>query len=141
MNMSFGKFKDKPVAWVMIEKPQYFAWMKKNRMDNNREYLFMKDLLTKLNAMPFINKCWGNCPNPVTRLSLYDGTYSGEYWFCATCRPTKAGAMDDKLTSISILSESILTHKDAGDIIKAFAKAKGIPSRKTETALKQFFGY
>ncbi|MDY7993400.1 hypothetical protein UY286_21415 [Paenibacillus polymyxa] len=143
MDMTFGKYKDKPVAWVMIEKPDYFDWMRSKGMEDKAEFKFMIELLQKFDAMAFSNEsCNGKCKgqNPVTRFSLYKGRYNMPYWFCDDCDPYSHGALPGRLSTISSMSQA-MNHRDRDNLVKLFAKAKGIPSRKTKKALKDFFNY
>lgn len=142
MDMGFGKYKGKAVAWVLLEDPQYFDWMGNNGMSGNPEYIFAMQLINIFDSKPFINaRCNGRCggQNPVTRLTLYAGIYNGAYWFCDECDPYDSGANPGKLTPIRTLSHAI-GYRDS-DLIKAMAIAKGVPQRKTKKALKDFFGY
>ena len=143
MNMTFGKYKDKPVAWVLINDPSYFSWMRSKGMDNWREYIFALDLVRRLDELPFVNtRCHGSkgCSNEVSRLTLYKGQFNGAYWFCEECDPYNMGAVSGALSSVRTAA-SILQHSQASDILKAMFKAKGGPERKTEAALKKFFKY
>ena len=143
MDMSFGKYKGKPVAWVLLEDPEYFAWMKNNGMDGRSEFVFARRLINTFDNMLFKNvKCNGRCSgqNPVTRLTLYAGIYNGAYWFCEECDPYDSGANSGKLTAITTLSQA-MGYRDSDLIIKAMSIAKGVPQRKTKKALKDFFGY
>lgn len=140
--MSFGKYKDKAVAWVLLEDPYYFIWMG-NNMANKAEYMFAMGLIRKFDSKPFIKaKCIGGCKgsNHVTRLSLYNGIYNGNYWFCDKCSPYECGAISGYLTEVRTFSQT-LNNRDAAYILKAMANAKGMPERRTKKALKDFFGY
>lgn len=143
MDMSFGKYKEKAVAWVLLEDPQYFAWMGNNGMSGKREYIFAMQLINIFDNKPFINaRCNGRCggQNPVTKLTLYASTYNGEYWFCDKCDPYSNGANSGKLTGIRTFAQA-MAYRDSDLIIKAMASAKGVPQRKTKNALRDFFGY
>lgn len=143
MNMAFGKYNGKPVAWVLIQDPSYFSWMRSQGMTNRREYKFAVDLVSKLDELPFVNvRCYGSkgCSNDVSRLTLYKGQFNGAYWFCDQCDPYSMGAISGVLSSVRTVA-SIMQHSQVGDIIKAMFKAKGGPERKTEAALKNFFKY
>lgn len=54
LDMSFGKYKDKAVAWVLFTHPNYFSWMQRNGMTSKKEYQFMLELVKNFNAKPFI---------------------------------------------------------------------------------------
>lgn len=142
MNMRFGKYRGKPVAWVLIEKPKYFLWMKEKGLDKYPEYSFALSLIEKLDAMPFAVRCSGamGCENPVTRLTLYRQQFNGAHWFCDCCDPYKKGATDGYLFSVRKVSE-VLCHEQIDDIIMAFYQAKGGLKIKTEAALRSFFEY
>lgn len=143
MEMTFGKYKDKPVAWVMFEKPDYFIWMRSEGMTDKNEYKFMQQLINKFDSKPFSNqKCNGRCPskNAPTRFSLYKGRYNMPYWFCDGCDPYSQGALPGRLSTIKSIGEAML-HQDRKHLVKHFANAKGVPTRKTKKALKDFFGY
>ena len=51
--MSFGKYKGKQVAWVLIEDPGYFAYLEREGA-NRDELIFAHELLKKLNQKPFV---------------------------------------------------------------------------------------
>ncbi|MCW9133888.1 hypothetical protein OF830_23930 [Bacillus paramycoides] len=143
MKMSFGKHKDKEVAWVLLTDPGYFTWMKQKGMQTGSEYQFMLEILEKLNSKPYSHvKCFGTCDgsNTPTRLSLYKGMYNLAYWFCDECSPYSQGANSGTLSTISKYDEFI-RHRQSDLLIKIFCNAKGVPKRKTENALKQYFGY
>lgn len=143
MDMSFGKYEGKSVAWVFLEDSQYFTWMDSNGQSWRPEFTFAIQLVAAFDAIPLNSvKCHGDCRghNPVTRLALYDGNYNGQYWFCDKCDPYTNGAISGKLAFISKLSQ-VIGYKDSQSIIKAMAIAKGVPQRKTSKALKDFFGY
>ena len=143
MNMAFGKYKDKPVAWVLIQDPSYFSWMQLKGMDKWREYLFAMELIRKLDELPYVNaRCHGSkgCSNEVTQLSLYKGQFNGAYWFCDQCDPYSMGAISGVLSPVRTAA-SIMNHSHANDIVKEMFKAKGGPDRKTAAALKSFFKY
>lgn len=143
MNMTFGKYSGKPVAWVLLQDSSYFSWMRAQGMDKRREYIFALDLVKRLDKMPFVNaRCHGSkgCSNEVSQLTLYKGQFNGAYWFCEECDPYNMGAVSGALSSVRTVA-SILQHSQASDILKAMFKAKGGPERKTEAALKKFFNY
>jgi len=143
MEMGFGKYKDKPVAWVLLEDPEYFVWMSSNSMTNKAEYKFAMNLIQVFDSKPFINAvCNGKCKgvNHVTRLSLYNGIYNGNYWFCNECSPYECGAISGNLTEIRTFSQA-LYNRDSKSIISAMANAKGLVGKRTKKALKEFFGY
>lgn len=143
MDMSFGKHKDKAVAWVLLTKPDYFLWMKKKELQDKKEYQFMLDLLKIFNSKPFNKvKCNGACngANTPTKLSLYRGNYNLEYWFCDECDPYSQGAMNGTLSTVSNYQD-IIGHKQSEFLIKAFCLAKSVPERKTKKALKEYFEY
>jgi uncharacterized protein (DUF3820 family) len=143
MDFSFGKYKGKAVAWILLSKPDYFLWMKSKGMNNKAEYKFMLKLLETLNSKSFNGvKCIGRCngSNPVTRLSLYNGQYNGEYWFCDKCDPYSSGALPGKLTTIRKYSE-IIGSRYSELLIKSYCIAKSVPKRKTKAALKSYFNY
>ena len=142
MNMSFGKYKGKPVAWVMFKDINYFLWMQHKKMQDKQEFGFMLKLLKEFDQMPIINaKCKGECrgQNPVVKLVLYNNTCNGPYWFCDKCDPYFLGATPGKLSEIRCSGGTFSYCKP--DIFKIVANAKGFPKRKTENALKNFFGY
>lgn len=141
--MNFGKHKGKQVAWVLVEKPDYFHWMSSKNMTSQVEFSFALNLIKILDTKPFSNvKCYGKCKgkNEVTRLSLYKGRYNMPYWFCSECDPYSHGALPGRLSYISTMSQAF-SHTDYKHLVKLFAIAKGIPTRKTEKALKAYFGY
>ncbi|WP_459481914.1 exodeoxyribonuclease X C-terminal domain-containing protein [Clostridium saccharoperbutylacetonicum] len=143
MDMKFGKYKDKAVAWVLLEDPNYFHWMQSQGMDSKQEYRFAMNLINKFDQMPYTYaRCHGECKgeHQVTKLSLYSGMFNGDYWFCDRCSPYDCGAMAGKLSVVARFSQ-VLGHSQSKEIIKAMAKAKGVPDRKTKPALKNFFGY
>jgi len=81
MDMSFGKHKGKQVAWVLIEKPDYFKWLQ-GQSSSCRELSFALELLAKLDTMPFSSvQCHGNtgCTNAVKYLSLYRNQFNSKY--------------------------------------------------------------
>ena len=144
MDMSFGKYKDKAVAWVMLEHIDYFLWMRSKDLTDRTEYVFFKKLAQIFDDKPFSEvQCDGSCKgaNPVTRLSLYSGQFNYlEYWWCNDCNPYESGAVASKLSTVSSLYEiSSLNNKK--DVVKVFARAKGVPKRKTKIALQQYFDY
>jgi len=144
MNMSFGRYEGKPVAWVLLEDFQYFTWMDSNGMREYQEIKFAIQLACAFDKLPFKNViCRGTCngQNPVTRLALYNGMYNGEHWFCDKCDPYRNGAFSGTLTYINKVEEVVGCGKDLQIIIKAMANAKGVPRRKTSRSLKIFFGY
>lgn len=141
--MSFGKFKGKAVAWVMIEKMDYFRWMDSKGMTDKPEYQFMLKLVNKFDNKPFSEvHCAGSCDrvNEVKVLSLYNSRYNIPYWFCDQCDPYVTGARDNTLSFISSMN-SVINHPDKDRLIKLFAQAKGMPKIKTKQALKEFFAY
>lgn len=143
MKMTFGKYENKPVAWVLLTDPGYFYWMREKQMKNYKEYKFAIELIKVLDSLPYKNvKCMGECggENPVTRFTLYKNKFNGEYWFCDSCDPYSKGAISGNLHSISEFS-TVFGHKDQEYIIKAIVSAKGAPKIKTEKALANFFGY
>lgn len=143
MDMSFGKYVGKPVAWVLLEDVQYFFWMVDSGLSEKIEIKFALKLINIFDELPFKNvKCHGKCKgeNTVTRLSLYNSQYNYQNWFCDKCDPYNNGSFSGKLTYISKFSH-VLYEKDSQTIIKAMASAKGVPQRKTSKALKEFFGY
>lgn len=143
VDMSFGKHKDKAVAWLLLTKPDYFMWMKQKGMQDKPEYRFMLNLVQKLNSKPFNKaKCNGTCngANTPTRLSLYKGIFNLEYWFCDECDPYSQGAMSGTLSTVSKY-EDIIRHRQSQTLIKTFSRAKGVPERKTKKALQEYFDY
>ncbi|MDI3091489.1 hypothetical protein QJ133_10145 [Priestia megaterium] len=143
MNFNFGKYKKKPIAWVMIENPTYLNWILNNAFKKySKEYTFTSNIIKKFDNMPLKNvKCVvSNCENPVNHLTLYNGIHNGNYWFCTKCDPYSLGAREGTLSSIATFSE-ITSLRNNKELIKLFANAKGVPKRKTEEALKTFFSY
>ena len=138
MDMSFGKYKGKPVAWVLIEHFDYFTWMKDKQMCNYNEFQFFIELLNTLDSLPFKVTCCHCHKNTVTSLSLYKGNYNGHYWFCDDCDPYSMGAASGNLTMIHQITKAPFIDDM---LIKAFYLAKGGPQRKTKKSLKDFFGY
>ena len=107
MEMNFGKYYGKEVAWVVLKDPAYFYWMFTQRMTNKDEYQFAIELISRFDAMPFVNaKCNGTCrgENQVTRFSLYKGRFNLTYWFCDKCDMQSAGALA-YLTEVRNISE------------------------------------
>jgi hypothetical protein len=145
MNFSFGKYKNKAVAWVVFEDPGYIKWMYSEKMSHKPEYQFALNMISKFDEKPFIHvSCFGEgpegCNNPVTRLSLYQGIYNGGHWFCDTCSIYALGARSGTLGVLKTYSEAS-HHRQSEEIIKALSNAKGVPARKTTKALKAYFGY
>lgn len=143
MKMTFGKHQDKYVAWVLLEHPDYFHWMHSKAMTDKTEFKFAMRLIQTFDSKPFSNvRCHGECKgeNSVTRLSLYNGKYNMPYWFCDKCDPYTHGATPGKLSSMSSMAQAF-NHSGHKELVKLFANAKGIPARKTEKALKMYFGY
>lgn len=144
MDMTFGKFKGKPVAWVLLNKPDYFFWMKREGIEHRKEYQFMLSVVKTLNEKPFSKvRCSGECKgaNTPTRLSLYQGRYNMEIWFCDSCDLYYQGANLGKLSTIKRYEEFISLGDQTDLLIKIFCKAKGVPERKTKKALQKYFGY
>ncbi|MGE7926010.1 hypothetical protein ACQKND_22975 [Viridibacillus arvi] len=139
MNMSFGKFKGESVAWVFLNYPEYFQWMDSNDMQNKKDYQFMLGLKEKLNEMPFSSAMYCSCKNTATRLSLYKGQFNGGYWFCGSCELDSKGANQGYLTGISTYDEFVNGKNNRLSL--AYYNAKGVPERKTKSALKYYFGY
>lgn len=143
MDMSFGKFKGKPVARVLLTKPDYFKWMDSNGLQNKSEFKFMQKLLKILNDKPFNSvRCSGTCKgaNVPTRLSLYKGRFNNEIWFCDSCDPYSKGAFPGDLNTIRSY-EGFISIGQTDFLIKIYCKAKGVPKRKTKQALKIYFDY
>lgn len=143
-DMQFGKYKNKAVAWVLLEDPGYFVWMIRKKMTDKQEFKFMIKLINILDNKPFSGVKCRNCKgnNEVAGLSLYKGRYNGDYWYCDQdeCDPYSSGASPGKLSWISEYFEFI-NHDQSKRLIKLFSKAKGVPSRKTKSALKTYFDY
>ncbi len=141
--MSFGKYRDKEVAWVLLKDPGYFKWMQQKGMQNKSEYKFMLEILKRINSKSYSKvRCYGTCngSNTPTRLSLYKGMFNIECWFCDECDPYSQGATPGTLNTISKYDEFI-RHSQSELLIKVFCNAKGVPNRRTKNALKQYFGY
>ncbi len=146
MEMSFGRYRGKPVAWVMIEDIGYFKWMKSQQMTDKPEYKFLLKLVSKFDSKPFSEeRCCGSCKgkNTVTRLSLHSNKYNGlNLWWCDKCDPYESGATKGSLNTISKVSDIVRMRKDERNILmKLFASAKGVPKTKTKKALGNFFDY
>lgn len=144
MNFTFGKYKDKPVAWVLLSNPDYFKWMKKEGITDKKEYQFALELLQTLEAKPFSGaRCSGGCKgaNIPTRLSLYQGRNNMDMWFCDSCDPYECGAILGKLSTISRFNEFVNCGSQKNGLIKTYCKAKGVPSKKTSSSLEAYFGY
>ncbi|RFB53691.1 hypothetical protein [Bacillus thuringiensis] len=143
MHMSFGKHRDKEVAWVLLKDPGYFKWMQQKGMQQKSEYQFMLEILKRLDSKPYSKvRCYGTCngSNTPTRLSLYKGMFNFEYWFCDECDPYSQGANLGTLSTINKYDEFI-RHSQSELLINVFCNAKAVPNRKTKNALKQYFGY
>ncbi|AZU64411.1 hypothetical protein [Neobacillus mesonae] len=141
MNFSFGKYKGKPVAWVVIEDPDYISWFIRQEMKHRKEYGFSIEIIKRFDEIPFSNaSCCAryHCQNPVEYLCLYDLEYSGENWVCDYCDPWSLWVRENKLTTVNKYEETIGLRNRA-KIIKAFARAKGLPERITEKGLREFF--
>lgn len=138
MKLSFGKYQNKDIAWVLIEQPDYlkFMFQMKNR---DAELSFINSLIQKLNSLPFQEKCcFEHCSNVASRLSLYNLNSHCIFLFCSDCDPYDLGASDGKLTYLTSLNVKDLSDSE---LVKKFYAAKGGPKRKTTTALKTFFDY
>lgn len=145
MKMSFGKkYKDKEVAWVLIEDPGYFKWMNTQGLTNKPEYQFMLGLLKTLDSRPFSHAvCHGHeCDKKgvVTRFCLYNYRYNMISWWCDKCDPYSHGALPGRLTPVSKMDQ-VVFHPDNDKLVKLFAAAKGVPKRKTKKSLQEYFRY
>lgn len=142
MNMSFGKYKDKSVAYILFNDLGYFRWMESQGMESKAEYKFAMGLLNKLDSMPFANvKCMGECDNNlVSRISFYIGNPSAAQYYCENCDPYRSGANLGKLYFVKKVKD-IPKGKEQNKMFQVYSTAKGIPKRKTENTLADFFGY
>lgn len=140
MRMSFGKYRDKTVAYILLTDYEYFLWMHNQNMSNKPEYKEALRLLNILDKKPFIVRCY-HCKDKIaTQFSLYDGGVAEPYFFCDECDPYSMGAMRGKLSSYrSIMNVRCLYKGYLNTLIKMVAQAKGCPKRKTEEALNQYF--
>jgi hypothetical protein len=143
MKFSFGKYIGKPIPWVIIEDPDYIDWFLSQNMTSRQEHNFTQEIIRKFDNAPFTTvRCMSgiNCTNQVDFLSLYNGRYNGDYWFCQSCGPDSLGALPNKVSTINKYQQTARMN-NRKDVIKSFAYAKGIPKIKTEKALKKFFNY
>lgn len=140
MKMSFGKYKDKAVGWVLVEHIDYFLWMHRKGMTNWKEYSEFLRLCSILDEKPFIRPCMGHCKpkNTATRFSIYT-TNPSPYYYCDECDPYESGAIRGKLSFGRTISDAISISADPNSTVKAIALSKGLPKRKTESALNEFF--
>lgn len=144
MEFSFGKYRGKPVATVLFDHPDYFRWMKKEKMTHKKEYVFALDLIKKFNAMPFSHaKCSGkkSCENIPTYMTLYKGSYNDmAFYFCDECDPYSQGAVSGALSQVRTFEKAI-TVTGYRELLADMLRGKGLVPPRTKAKWKQFFGY
>ena len=141
MEMSYGKHAGKQVAWILLKLPNYANWLLREAHPSV-EVEFMAALVHRFDELPYTKQCCcSDCNNIATRLILYNGLYTGEYWFCDECDPYSKGASKSaKLTSVSSIWVA-MNMQESSLLVNKLSKAKGAPERKTAKALARFFHY
>jgi hypothetical protein len=142
-----GTQKGKPMELLVLKEPKYIHWVL-DKPGVTDGLLAIKNEAKRLTQVfdkkPYQVRCQG-CKKPATRLSVHGNT--DPMWWCDSCDPYQEGAADGKLQIFRTYS-SALSHvelfcgsraSDYRDLIKAIARAKGLPARVGEAHAEAFF--
>ena len=103
-------------------------------------------LMPQIDAKPIVWPCTG-CGGQAIYLSAYRGNHSNLIPWCGECDPYSLGAADGRLHRLESYAGALYhVRRYCGDgreakrsAVKAYAVAKGAPSRVTEIAAEVFF--
>lgn len=150
MSITFGKYRGRSVAEVVLKDPSYIVWML--REGDPGETLAKvceeaRHLIAIFNGKPIAKKCGGDgCNDTATHLTVYGGNVNTRFW-CDNCDPYSAGASPGKLSVVRTYGDAI-QHVDwsCGGrkafyevLIRTLAQAKGLPERATAKRIGEFF--
>jgi hypothetical protein len=142
-----GKHKGKLMEVLVLKQPEYIHWVldKPGATDG---LLAMKNEAKKLvqafDKKPYQVRCHG-CKKPASRLSVHGNT--DPMWWCDSCDPYQQGAADGKLQIFRTYSAALSyvqffcagRASDYRDLVKAMARAKGLPARVDDSQAEAFF--
>jgi len=150
MIISFGKYRDKSVEWLVLNTPDYVKWTLERSAPTGPLAAVKAEalrLISIFDSKPIVKPC-DNCLNTATRFTGYEGNSYTFYAWCETCDPYQlSGAVEWKLTVVRTYNDAlnfIERHCDGrgGEYrlaINTIAMAKGFPERSSKARIQKFF--
>jgi hypothetical protein len=146
MRFQSGRFAGKTTEEIFLKFPDWAAWNMSRHPDakQSREFNRLQD---RFDAKPLKVDCDGRCGRRARRCSAYANSPSLKFW-CDNCNSSQGGASTGKLSTVytfdDVLGHIRYTadgHRDwTRKIVRALARAKGLPKRVGEKAAQTFFG-
>jgi len=150
MLMQFGKHQGRSLELMVLTDPDYVRWILTQTADSRNFSYLQQDvrrLIDRFDAIPFRERCRGSdCGRPATRASVSRGNIGLVCW-CDDCDPYQQGAGPGHLQIIARYFDA-LSHVDfycngrkdiRETLITKLARAKGAPTRITESGAEAFF--
>jgi hypothetical protein len=152
MVIKFGRHKGMSLEVLVLQHPDYAAWMLFKESANcmlAEARGEARRLIQIFDERPFVAGCQGqdpDCDRPATRGSVYKGT-TGTFWWCDECDPYQMGASPRKLEIVRSYTDVIYFVEAFCDasknalkaLISEMAEAKGLPTRVDENQAAAFF--
>jgi hypothetical protein len=151
MDITFGKYQGKSSQEVVVKHGSYVKWVLGQPAAGSALATLqaeLKRLIAILDGKPHPGKCsYSGCTHPVVKLTAYENDDSDLYAWCADCDPYSLGANKGKLSIIGSYKDALnhvalrcgATQGAYDRIVRAYAHAKGLPSRVGASSAKKFF--
>jgi hypothetical protein len=145
MRFQSGKHEGKTTEQVFLKFPDWAASNMWKHPDTKHSREF-RQLRNKFDAKPLKVRCHGRCGKIATRASAYLSSPTLKVW-CEDCNPDQSGSSTGKLTMVRTFDDAVdhIGRTARGNrhatrkIVRALAKAKGLPVRVGEKEAKGFF--
>lgn len=144
MDISSGKHQGKTSQMVVLNHPDYVVWYI-HELPNAKLSAAFDQHIKKMDARAFTAKCF-HCKGQAARATAYEGDPGLMFW-CDTCNPYGAGAVQGKLRLIRTFSDAVRHINATADghkafmkeIVRGLAEGKGLPKRVGESQAAAFF--
>lgn len=144
MRFISGKHAGLTLEEVLLKKPDFARWYTRKFADTSHAKEFAR-LANVFAGKPFTVKCEG-CGNTAALASAYRGSESLVFW-CNSCDPYSMGANAGKLRVVRTIKDALDHIEVTAEghrglsrlVVKALARAKGLPKRVGEKQAVEFF--
>lgn len=149
MIVTIGKHKGMPAESVVLKHANYAFWvLGETKATGSLKALRseFQRLFAILDEKPFARSCDG-CERAATRASFYRNNPEVAHVWCDDCDPYSTGANNGTLTVVKdaagvrwyVLGSCGGRASDLDVAVRTFARAKGLPTRITESKAAEFF--
>ena len=143
MEFKTGKHAGMTTELVLLKKPDFAQWYLSKHPYAKHSKDFAR-LIKEFDAKPFISKC--RCGETAVHATAYEGAESVMFW-CDNCNPYSTGATSGSLQTVDAFGEALgpidltlgRSRHAKRAIVRALARAKGLPKRVGELQASAFF--